>query len=71
MLRLNRRWDQPYPEKNHISKQNLRDNAAQFKKELGMNDNREETQNEIEQEIALNNTNKWTNESESNKVRGM
>ena len=40
MLRLKRRWDQQYPKTNHISKQNLRDNAASFKKELGMNDNR-------------------------------
>ena len=31
MLRLKRRWDEQYPKKNHISKQNLRDNPARFK----------------------------------------
>ena len=37
MLRLKQRWDEQHPEKNHISKQNLRDNTARFKKELEMN----------------------------------
>ena len=32
MLRLKRRWDEQYPEKNRVSKQNLRDNAERFKK---------------------------------------
>ena len=32
MLRLKRRWDEQYPEKNCVSKQNLRDNAERFKK---------------------------------------
>ena len=34
MSRLKRRWDEQYPEKNHVSKQNLRDNAARLKKSL-------------------------------------
>ena len=32
MLRLKRRWDEQYPEKNRVSKQSLRDNAERFKK---------------------------------------
>ena len=34
MLKLKRRWDEQYPEKNHISKQNLSDNAARLKKRV-------------------------------------
>ena len=30
--RLKRRWDEQYPEKCNVSKQNLRDNAVRFKK---------------------------------------
>ena len=48
MLRLKLRWDKQYPEKNHISKQNLRDNGARFKKELLMNVGSEQAQIEIE-----------------------
>ena len=33
MLRLKWRWDEQYPERNHISKPNLRDNHARFKKD--------------------------------------
>ena len=62
MIVLKRRWDEQYPEKNHISKQNLRDNAARFKKELLMNDNRDDPQMEIDQDNILNNISKWTNE---------
>ena len=69
VLRLKRGWDQQYPEKNHISKQNLRDNTERFKKELGMNDNREVTQNEVEQEVTTDNTNKWTNEMKVNLMK--
>ena len=66
MIRLKRRWDEQYPEKNHISKQNLRDNAARFKKELLMNDNRDDQQMEIDQDNILNNVSKWTNEMKVN-----
>lgn len=34
MVRLKRRWDENFPNKIHVSKQNLRDNAIRFKKEL-------------------------------------
>ena len=37
MLRLKRRGDKQYPEKNHAPNQNLRDNVARLKKELEMN----------------------------------
>ena len=66
MLRLKRRWDKQYPQKNHISKQNLRDNAARFKKELEMNVGSEEAQIEIEQAITLNNIDKWSTKQKVN-----
>ena len=44
MLRLKRRWDEQYTEKNRLSKQNFRDNAAKLKKELKMNVRREKAQ---------------------------
>ena len=37
MLRLKRSWDTRYPEKNRVSKQNLRANATRFENELEMN----------------------------------
>ena len=40
---MKQRWDELYPEKNHISKQNLRENVARFQKELEMNVGSEET----------------------------
>ena len=49
MLRLKQRWDKQYLQKNQISKQNLRDNPARFKKELERNTGSEETHIEIEQ----------------------
>ena len=42
MLRLKRSWDARYPEKNRLSKQNLRANATRFKNELEMNVGRED-----------------------------
>ena len=35
--RLKRSWDARYPEKNRVSKQNLRDNATRLKNELETN----------------------------------
>ena len=69
MLRLKQRWDKQYPEKNHISKQNLRDNSARFKKELEMNVGSEKAQIEIEEDTTLNNTNKWTTEMKVNLLK--
>ena len=34
MDRLKKRWDEQYPEKRDRSKQNLRDNAVRFKREI-------------------------------------
>ena len=50
MLRLKRRWDKQYPEKNRVSKQNLRDNAARFKKELEMCVGSQKSQIEMEED---------------------
>ena len=50
MERLKRRWDEQYPEKRNVSKQNLRDNAVTFKKEVNIDQktNEGETNNVIE-----------------------
>ena len=69
ILRFKRRWDEQYPEKNRVSKQNLGDNAARFQKELQMNVESEKTQIEIEQETTLNITNKWTTEMKVNLLK--
>ena len=36
-VKIETRWGEQYPEKNHVSKENLRDDAARFKKDLEMN----------------------------------
>ena len=69
ILRFKWRWDEQYPEKNRVSKQNLGDNAARFQKELEMNVESEKTQIEIEQETTLNITNKWTTEMKVNLLK--
>ena len=69
MLRLKLRWDEQYPEKNRVSKQNLRDNAARFKKELEMNVGSEKAQTESKEDTTLNNTHKWTTEMKVNLLK--
>ena len=69
MLTLKRRWEEQYPEKNHVSKENLRDVAARFKKELERNVVSEKAQIEIEEDTTLNNTNKWTTEMKVNLLK--
>ena len=69
MLRLKRRWDEQYPEKNSVSKQNLRDHAARLKKELETNVGSEKAQVEIEEGTTLNNTNKWTTDMKVNLLK--
>ena len=69
MLRLKLRWDKQYPEENHVSKQNLRDNAARFKKELEMNVRSQKTKIEIEEDTTLKSTHKWTTEMKVNLLK--
>ena len=69
MLRLKRRWDEQYPGKKRVSKQNLRDNAARFKKELEMNVRSEKTQFKIEEDTTLKSTHKWTTEMKVNLLK--
>ena len=69
MLRLKRRWDEQYHEKIRVSKQNLRDNAARFKKELDMNFGSEKAQIEIEADATLNKTHKWSTEMKVNLLK--
>ena len=52
-----------------IGKQNLKDNAAKFKKELNMNVGSDEAQIEMQQDTILNNTNKWTTEMKINLIK--
>ena len=69
MLRLKRRWDEQYPQKNRLSKQNLRDNAARFKEKLEMNVGSKKELIEIEEDITLNNIDKWTTEMMANLLK--
>ena len=69
ILRLKRRWDQRYPQKKHVSKQNLRDNAARFKKEIAITNITEATQDEQEQDTVLTANFKWTNEMKINLLK--
>ena len=63
MRRLKSRWDERYPEKRYISKQNLRDNASRFKKDI-INDYVDRTQ-----ENVPTHTSKWTNEMNLNLLK--
>ena len=58
-----------YPEKNRVSKHNLRDNAARFKKELEMNFGSEKAQIEIEADTTLNKIHKWSTEIKVNLLK--
>ena len=69
MLKLKRRWDKQYPEKNCASKQNMRDNAVRFKNKLGMNVQSEKAQIEIEEDTTLKSTHKWTTEMKVNLLK--
>ena len=69
MLRLKPQWNKQYPEKNRVSKHNLRDNAARFKKELEMNFGSEKAQIEIEADTTLNKTHKWSTEMKVNLLK--
>ena len=69
MLGLKRRWDQCYPQRKHVSKQNLRDNAARFQKEIMINDSTESIQDEHEQDTILNDNFQWTNEMKINLLK--
>ena len=66
---MKRRWEEQYNEKNRVSKKNLRDNAAGFQKKLEMNVRSEKAQIEIQEDIALNNTSKWTTEMKVNLLK--
>ena len=76
MLRLKRKWDQQYPDKNQVSKQNLRDNAVRFKIELETINYKEVTQeisvDEQERESQqekVPTSSKWTNEMKMNLLK--
>ena len=66
---MKRRWDKQYAERNHISKQKLRDNPARFKKESKINFGKEETQIKIEEGKILSNTNKWITKMKVNLLK--
>ena len=68
-LKLKWRWDEQYPEKNCVSMQNMRNNAARFTKELEKNVGSEKAQIETELDTTLNNSNKWTTEMKVNLLK--
>ena len=70
MQRLKVRWDQQYPERTNVSKQNLRDNAAKFRaeiKEIGMVESVSMTIDAHER--ITNKAAEWTNEMKLNLLR--
>ena len=69
MLRLKRRWDEKYPDKRHISKQTLRDNAERFKTEIRRNEIRTEAGIEREQDTSSKNAPIWTNKMKINLLK--
>lgn len=65
MQRLKERWDAKFPEKNDVSKQNLRDNAARFKREdQSGKDSRTEDGIQTSETVSAQRPTcrKWTNE---------
>ena len=74
MLELKQRWDRKYPNKNHISKQNLRDNAVRFKQQTHVSDSsvpESDVQTVTEQETAMHcsASKKWTNDMKINLLK--
>ena len=75
MMRLKERWDERYPNKSYISKQNLRDNSARFKQQLSIINNtnveREVQPSETQQNtpIKIPTSRKWTNEMKINVLK--
>lgn len=60
MERMKRRWDEQYPGKRGVSRQNLRDNASRYKKENGNNESENNTRNDNED---------WTLEMKVNLIK--
>ena len=74
MFRLKQRWDRKYPNKNHISKQNLRDNALRIKQQIHVSDNsipESDVQTITEQETTMHfpASRKWTNDMKINLLK--
>ena len=74
MLRLKQRWDRKYPNKNHISKQNLRHIAVRFKQQIHVLDNsipESDVQTVTEQETTTHcpASRKWTNDMKINLLK--
>ena len=67
MERLKRRWDEQYPEKRNVSKQNLRDNAVGFKK--GVNIDQETNEGKTNNVIERVGNVECTNEMNINLLR--
>jgi len=66
---LKRRWNQRYIQKNHGTKQNLRDNAARFKNKIIINGSTEAIEDQQEQETVVNANIKWINETKINLLK--
>ena len=74
MPRLKQRWDRKYPNKSHLSKQNLRDNAVRFKQQIHVSGNsipKSDVQTVTEQETTVHCLafRKWTNDMKINLLK--
>ena len=74
MLRLKQRCDRKYPNKNHISKQNLRDNSVRLNQQIHVSDNsilESDIQTVTEQETTMYcpTPGKWTNDIKINLLK--
>ena len=71
MFRLKQRWDRKYPNKNHISKQNLRNNAVRSKQQIHISDNSIPENDVMEQETTMHcpAPRKWTNDMKINLLK--
>ena len=65
MERLKKRWDEQYPEKHKVSKQNLRDNAVRFKREMNINMQGRQNNTNNSDDTSAGHA-EWTNEMKIN-----
>lgn len=68
MTRLKRRWNEQHPEKYQVSKQNVRDNAVRFRREMNnVTEANQDSTNNTENGGAGNT--EWTNKMKNNLLR--
>ena len=65
MERLKKRWDEQYPEKHKVSKQNRRDNAVRIKREMNINIQGRQNNTNTSDDTSTGHA-EWTNEVKIN-----